>query len=86
MPARRDRTRTPAKQKVAANESVDTSEDTFGLGTSVTVFWTGEKAWYDGVIDGRRKEGGRCGRLLITRTLSPCRKPCVHTNSAQNSP
>ena len=46
MPARRDRTRTPAKQKVAANESVDTSEDTFGLGTSVTVFWTGEKAWY----------------------------------------
>ena len=71
MPARRDRSRTPAKQKVA-----DESVDTFELGTSVTVFWTGEKAWYDGVIDGRRKEGGRRSetpaRSLRARTPSPC--------------
>ena len=56
MPARRDRSTTPAKQEVDIE-----SFDTYELGTSVTVFWTGEKAWYDGVIDSRRKEGGRRG-------------------------
>ncbi len=56
MPARRDRSTTPAKQEVDIE-----SFDTYELGTSVTVFWTGEKAWYDGVIDSRRKEGGRHG-------------------------
>lgn len=56
MPARRDRSRTPAKQEVEIE-----SFDTYELGTSVTVFWTGEKAWFDGVIDSRRKEGGRRG-------------------------
>jgi hypothetical protein len=79
MPARRDRSKTPAKKQVA-NESVDT----FELGTSVTVFWTGEKAWYDGVIDGQRKEGGRRGPLSDPRTLSPF--TCiisVHTHSTQ---
>ena len=56
MPARRDRSTTPAKQEVDIE-----SFDTYELGTSVTVFWTGEKAWFDGVIDSRRKEGGRRG-------------------------
>jgi hypothetical protein len=87
MPVRRDRTRTPAKQNVSANESVDTSENTFELGTSVTVFWTGEKAWYDGVIDGRRKEGGRRGcSAKDPHALSVhASRPCTST-ARQNSP
>ena len=77
MPARRDRSRTPAKQKVA-----DDRADTFELGTSVTVFWTGEKAWYDGVIDHQRKEGGR--RSETPARLSPCtRTLSAHTHGTQ---
>lgn len=53
---------TALKRGTAMPRGPSAGRSTFEIGSRVSVFWTGENKWYDGVVDSQRKEGGRCSQ------------------------